>query len=124
MLRIMRKFACVVAVVLLAAASPSRAWSTKEHIQLTRIAAERLIADEKTPPAMKDWLRAGTPGATDMAGERRWFVEQRMGIVPRGADGIPYWAVVPDMVVLMEAKEEKKIAPFNVPERLLHYIDL
>jgi hypothetical protein len=126
MLRDMRTIArfVVVVVVVLAAASPSLAWSTKEHIQLTRIAAERLIADVKTPPAMKDWLRAGTPGATDMAGERRWFVEQRMGIVPRGADGIPYWSVVPDMVVLMEAKEEKKVAPFNVSERLLHYIDL
>ena len=48
MLRCMRTIARVVVVVLLAAASPSLAWSTKEHIQLTRIAAERLIADEKT----------------------------------------------------------------------------
>ena len=32
-------------------------WSYKEHIQLTRIAAERLIADPSTPPAMKQWLQ-------------------------------------------------------------------
>jgi hypothetical protein len=118
-----RRLATVVGIILLWPSFAS-AWSTKEHTQLTRIAAERLMGDARTPPTMKEWLRAGTPGAMDMEQERRWFLDTRMGITPRGADGIPYWAVMPDIVVLMEGKEEKKVAPFNVSERLLHYIDL
>ncbi len=100
------------------------AWGTKEHIQLTRIAAERLIDDPSTPAAMKQWLRDATPERYDMEGERQWFINQRQGIVPRGVDGLPYWATMPDMTVLMEGREEKKVQPFGVPERLLHYIDL
>ena len=110
--------------MLFVTSSGAFAWGTKEHMQLTRIAAERSIAAENTPDAMREWLREATPGAMGMEGERRWFMEQRQGIVPRGADGIPFWAVVPDAVVLMEGREEKKVAPFGVPERLLHYIDL
>src|SRR5688572_14888611 len=120
----MRKVLAVILLVLLAASSQAFAWGTKEHLQLTRIAAARLIADPKTPEAMKQWLRDAAPGLMDMEGEKKWFMEQRQGIVPRGADGIPFWSVVPDTVVLMEGKEEKKLAPFGVPERLLHYIDL
>ena len=100
-------------------------WGTKEHLQLTRIAIERLIADPQTPDPMKQWLRDATPGLMDMAGEKQWFLNQRQGIAPRGADGIVYWAVMPDVDALMGGgREEKKIEPFDVPERLLHYIDL
>jgi hypothetical protein len=72
---------------------------------------------------MRQWLRDATPDLMDMEGERRWFLETRHGIVPRGADGIPYWSVVPDTVALMDQRKEK-LAPFGVPEQLLHYIDL
>ena len=41
--------------------SPVFAWSNKEHIQLTRIAAERLLANPETPERMKDWLKQGCP---------------------------------------------------------------
>jgi len=109
--------------MMLTISSSALAWSTKEHMQLARLAAERLIADEKTPPAMRQWLRDATPGVMDMDGERRWFLETRQGIVPRGADGIAYWVVMPDVVVLMDTRNEK-VPPFGVPERLLHYIDL
>lgn len=99
-------------------------WGTKEHIQLTRIAVARLIADPQTPPDMKRWLADATPGLMDMAAEKQWFLNQRQGIVPRGADGIPFWSVIPDTEVLMAGREEKKLEPFGVPERLLHFIDL
>jgi hypothetical protein len=104
------------------------AWGTKEHLQLTRIAVERLIADPQTPEPMKQWLRDAMPGLMDLAGEKRWFLEQRQGIVPRGADGIVFWSVMPDVDTFMSGSgrggEEKKVEPFNVSERLLHYIDL
>src|SRR4051812_7179183 len=87
--------------------SSTLAWSTKEHMQLARIAAERLMADEKAPPAMRQWLRDATPGVMDMEGEKRWFLTTRQGITPRGADGIIYWAVMPDVVVLMDTRNEK-----------------
>ena len=45
----------IVAFLLLVTA-PAFGWGTKEHVQLTRIAANRLIADPSTPPAMKKWL--------------------------------------------------------------------
>lgn len=99
------------------------AWGNKEHIQLTRIAAARLIAATDTPPAMKDWLRKATPGLMTMEEERRWFLTQRIGIFPRGVDGLPFWATVPDMAAL-SSRESEKVEPFGVHERLLHFIDL
>jgi hypothetical protein len=114
----------VLPVLILSIPSVARAWGTKEHLQLTRIAAERLIADESTPPEMKQWLRIATAGLMDMDGERKWFMEERIGIIPRDADGIVFWTVMPDVTIAMEGREEKKVAPFGVPERLLHYIDL
>ena len=114
----------VAAALVLLLCSRSFAWSTKEHIQLTRIAVERLVADPTTPAEMKQWLTAAAPGLLDAGGEKKWFLEQRVGIVPRGVDGIPFWAVMPDVTIFMEGREEKKVEPFAVPERLLHYIDL
>jgi hypothetical protein len=119
----MRRLLPVVIVSLLVQSSVS-AWGTKEHLQLTRLAAERLIADDATPPNMKQWLRDAAPGLMDAEGEKRWFLNERIGIVPRGADGIIFWAVMPDVTIFLEGREEKKIAPFGVSERLLHYIDL
>ena len=127
MLRRMRNAVLAVAAIAtltLARPSSTVAWGTKEHIQLTRIAATRLIANEQTPPAMRQWLRDATPGVMDMAGEQKWFMERRQGIVPRGVDGILYWAVVPDTQNLIDGRDGPKIAPFGVSEFHLHFIDL
>ncbi|MGH7213791.1 MAG: hypothetical protein ACREIT_03390 [Tepidisphaeraceae bacterium] len=98
------------------------AWSNKEHIQLTRLAAMRLIDDPATPPEMKTWLRQITPGLRDMDGEREYFLHARVGQYPRDVDGIEFWVTVPDLVATFE--QHKKVEPFGVPERLLHFIDL
>jgi hypothetical protein len=119
---VMRPAALLTPILLFA--SIAHGWGTKEHIQLTRIAVQRLIDDASTPAAMKQWLRDATPERLDMEAERQWFMNQRQGIVPRGVDGLPFWSVIPDTNVLMEGREEKKIEPFGVSERLLHYIDL
>jgi hypothetical protein len=111
-------------LIVLSINSTLRAWGTKEHLQLTRVAAERLLADDSTPPEMKQWLRIAAPDLMDMDGEKKWFMEERIGIVPRGADGIIFWSVMPDVTIFLEGREEKKVAPFGVPDRLLHYIDL
>ena len=113
----------VLACIGLCLPSLAHAWSTKEHVQLTRIAAGELLADEGTPAEMKAWLRQVSPGPLDLAAEREYLMNQRMGIFPRGVDGLPFWAVVPDLEALID-KSNKKIPPVNVPERLMHYLDV
>ena len=113
----------------LAFAPSAQGWSTKEHILLTRLAAIRLLADEQTPAEMKAWLREAMPGlGPDVASQRDFLLYARLGPFPRGADGIAFWVVMPDLQALMDsgqpADRVKKVEPFGVPERLLHFIDL
>jgi hypothetical protein len=110
-------------IILTLLGSRASAWCNKEHIQLTRIAAERLIVDPETPPVMVEWLKRAVPGVLDLAGERDYFMHARIGLIPRSADGVLYWATMPDMIALTDVKETK-IEPFGVPERLLHFMDL
>lgn len=114
----------MVPVCTAAFASVSFAWSTKEHIQLTRIAAERLIADPNTPAAMKDWLKAANRGALDVEGEKQYFLHQHVGILPRGADGLGFWATMPDMAKMLDGPRASEVEPFGVPEAQLHFTDL
>jgi hypothetical protein len=117
------------AVVCCALARPASGWSTKEHILLTRLAAIRLIQDPQTPAGMKAWLREALPGlGADVESQRDYLLHARLGPFPRGADGLGFWAVVPDLQALMDsglpADRVKKVEPFNVGERQLHFIDL
>jgi hypothetical protein len=107
--------------LLLLTAAPASAWSNKEHIQLARIAATRLIADPATPEPMRQWLKAAVPNAPDMNGERDYFLYKRIGIVARDVEGIPFWATMPDMEALTD---QSKVEPFGVNERLLHFLDV
>jgi hypothetical protein len=111
---------------LLTVAPVAHAWSNKEHIQLTRLAASRLLADPDTPPAMKAWLKQAAPRLLTMEQERDYFLYERVGLVPRGADGLMYWAVVPDVLALSggSGENERKVEPFGVSERMLHFVDL
>lgn len=111
----------IIAVVLLA--QPAWGWSTKEHILLTRLAIARLLADDQTPPPMKQWLRDADPGNLDMEALEDYYLHSRQGIIPRGVDGLPYWSVVPDLEALI-SRPRDVVAPFNVHERLLHYLDV
>lgn len=113
-----------VAILGLVCGTPVFAWSNKEHMQFARLAAARLIADETTPPAMKDWLRRGLGREPmDLAAEKQWFMTERIGLIVRTTDPLPYWTVMPDMMVMADLPS-KKIEPWGVHERLLHYVDL
>jgi len=105
------------------AANSALAWSYKEHIQLTRLAVARLLADPNTPPAMKDWLRQAAPQTLDAAGEREYLLTARIGTKPAGLEGMLHWACVPDIHATTDPRD-RKIAPFGVHERLLHFVDL
>jgi hypothetical protein len=109
---------------MIALAPQSLAWSNKEHIQLARLAAERLIADPSTPPAMKAWLQDAVPSLLDEAAERDYFLHARVGPIVRGVDGILYWATMPDMVAMGEGDKPRNIEPFGLPESRLHYLDV
>jgi hypothetical protein len=116
-----KHLACLLAVFALAA--DSFAWSHKEHIQLTRIAAQQLIIDPDTPPAMKDWLRKGIAGGPQsLEEEKEYLLHKHVGLVPRGVDGLPYWATMPDVMGMIE--RDRVVQPFGVPQQKLHFIDI
>jgi len=112
----------LVLILILAAAPRAQAWGNKEHIQITRLAVMRLLDEPTTPDAMKDWLRQVTPGLRDFKAERDYFLNARVGLIVRDADGLPYWATMPDMMVNADART--KLEPYGVAERLMHFIDL
>ena len=88
----------LLALFVLCFALPAHAWSYKEHIQLTRIAAERIIADPDAPPAMKDWLRQITPGLRDLAAEKEFFLHTHVGRDVSNFKGLERWAAMPDVL--------------------------
>src|SRR5687767_13339254 len=108
---------------LLLPAPRAGAWSNKEHILLTRIAAMRLVASHETPPDMKAWLRDAMPGMTDIAAEREYFMTARVGMYPINAQGLAFWATVPDLDAGSMAGN-KPVDPFPVRALPLHFIDL
>src|SRR6266566_8607203 len=111
-------------ILLLFCASAAQAWSNKEHIQLTRIAAHRLINNPDTPPAMKKWLtRAIAGGPQNLDEEKEYLLHKRVGIIPRAVDGLPMWATMPDALALID-RAQKPIEPFGVALERLHYIDV
>src|SRR5215212_7198883 len=115
------------AALLLILAGRASAWSTKEHVFLTRVAVSRLLERPDAPAGLKAWLREATPGLPDHAGLRDYVLNARVGVFPRGVDGIPFWATVPDLNALTDSgggDRTRQVEPFNVPERLLHFIDV
>src|SRR5687767_9006495 len=106
-------------LLIAALAGSAFAWSNKEHIQLTRIAAHQLLSDPDTPAAMKEWLRKGIAGGPqNLEEEKEFLLHKRVGITPRGVDGLPFWAVMPDLAAMIE--RERPVEKFGIPERKLH----
>jgi hypothetical protein len=113
----------IVAAVCICLSPIAHGWSFKEHVQLTRIAVARLVQDPATPPQMKAWLRQVMPRTLELAQEREYLMHARVGREPAGFSGLSYWVCMPDEHALND-KGDVKVAPFNVHERLLHFIDL
>ena len=106
------------------AAPCASAWSAKEHMLLTRVAAERLSADPATPAELRRWLADACPDQLDLPHERAFLLSKRVGLVPRDADGVTFWSTVPDLEAAANTAPGQEVQPFNVNERLLHYIDI
>jgi hypothetical protein len=121
MLKPMRQY-LVAWLMLVTCAAPACAWSSKEHVLLTRLAAMGLLADPRTPEPMKQWLRDALGEQRTIEQEKELFLHGRVGIVPRGVDGLAYWSVMPDLIADLE--RDRKLEPYGVNEGRLHYIDV
>src|SRR5947207_4769516 len=90
-------------------------WAHKEHIQLTRIAAQQLIIDPDTPAAMKEWLKKGIAGGPQsLDEEKEYLLHKHVGLTPRGLDGLPFWAVMPDLMGMID--RDRPLEKFGVSE--------
>ena len=107
-----------------AVASPAVAWSGKEHIQFTRIAMERILADPTAPQSLKDWIKQVLPNPKDMKQEEEWFMTAKVGNTDgKDLGGIEYWIVAPDIHAQKDPKGTV-IEGFGVAELPMHFIDL
>src|SRR6476660_8653989 len=104
MAQMIRAFSFLLALVLLA--GNLFAWGNKEHIQLTRIAAQQLIIEPDTPPGMKQWLKKGIAGGPQsLEEEKEYLLHKHVGLTPRGVDGLPFWAVMPDLMGMIDREK-------------------
>ena len=111
-----RPIALMLALLLLAA--PASAWSYKEHVAFTRLAVQRLLADDAAPQDLKAWLREVAPDAGDLDDLRTFVVDERMGPNPEGVRGLSYWAIHPD------TDRSTAVPAFRTTEGPMHYVDL
>lgn len=117
------KFSVPFVLVLLLSSVCAFGWSTKEHVDLTRLAIADLIDREETPAEMKAWLCEAAVKVMSPCEVRADFIHKRHGVFPRGVDGIAYWAAMPDLVA-DSSRPTDLVQPYGVPERSLHFIDL
>ncbi len=110
--------------VLLVACSSVSAWSYKEHIQFTRLAVMRILADPAAPRELKTWLAANTTLLSSIQAEREFLLTGRVGLAPDPAQlaGLSWWVCVPDLVA--NDKDAPPTEPFGVRELQLHFLDL
>src|SRR4051794_31840775 len=100
-----KRLFCVLLVLIVGPSA--HAWSYKEHVQLTRMAAERIVADPAAPDALKQWLKECLPGMKDMAGEKDFYLHKRVGLDISPFKGLERWAVMPDRHALNDPEGEK-----------------
>lgn len=116
-----RMFCAVLCVLWLAPVA--RAWSAKEHILFTRLAAQRLIDDPGTPDAMKAFLRQAMPNTFTPEQEQAFYMTARVGASKGDAqEKIEYWSIAPD-VFAASNKRDSVVEPFGVHERQMHFVD-
>jgi hypothetical protein len=116
----LKRLAAGLAVAVLFLNSPAQAWSLKEHVLLTRLAAIRLIEDPSTPPGLKTFLQTNMPEATNLAEAKNFFFTGSIGARSVGLTGLQHWCVEPDN----RAGDKAPVPPLGLPQRLWHYVDL
>jgi hypothetical protein len=112
-----------IVIFVLGLALTACAWSYKEHVQITRIAAMRILDDPQAPGELKDWLRSSVATLPSMEAERDFLLHASIGRTPDPTQlkGVLWWVCVPDIEA--ENKEGPKVQPFGQRERLMHFVD-
>ncbi len=120
----MKTLATCFALATAVLSSAAHAWSFKEHIQFTRLAATRIINDNTAPTGLRDWLKANTPTLESMDAEKDYFLHTHIGDKPDASklSGMTWWVCVPDIDAL--DKDSPPTALTGRHERFNHYIDL
>ena len=98
------------AIAVLALTIPAFGWSNKEHLQLTRIAALRLINAADTPADMKAWLREAM---VQEPAERSRRLEQWASAPAARAAHPREEHLLPLMVASGAAGDDRAIVGFN-----------
>lgn len=109
------------ALALLFTATTAQAWSSKQHIMITRLAAIQLLNRQDVPEDLKQWIRSHMPETLTMEAVQEFYFNEKQDAQPVGVQGLSYQAVMPDLVA-MQSKDP--VEGYGQPERVLHYIDL
>jgi hypothetical protein len=114
---LMRKIVLLALITLLVWTSSAHAWSYKEHILMTRLAAGRIMADDDAPEGLKDFVREHCPEA-EAFDLRDFVMNVHVGRQPEGYDGLAFWSIHPDF------DRSTPVPAFNSTEGKMHYINL
>ncbi len=118
MRRFSRLHALLVASLVLILAAPASAWSYKEHMLFTRLAVQRILADEAAPQGLKDFLNKAMPNAGTTEDARAMLVDTWIGPRKDQAEGLLQWSIRPDF------DRREPVPQFNTVEAPMHFVDL
>ncbi len=120
----MNRLLSCVAIACVAFTTSAQAWSFKEHIQFTRLAATRIINDDSAPQGLRDWLKANTPTLESTDAEKEFFLTAKVGEKPDASklSGLTWWVCVPDIDSMDRSSPPTALTGRH--ERFNHYIDL
>lgn len=121
-----KRFLAFAAALLLAAGamtSPAHAWSHQGHILITRLAALRIIQDDKSPTELREFLQSQMK--SDLAACEKLATQAALGPNPAPDDltGLDGASTLPDRILATKAGQAK-LEPYGLPEANMHYLDL
>lgn len=105
-------------LLLLATLGTADAWSLKEHVVLTEVAAMRLVASPSTPEGLRSFLAGALSRSPTLAAERDYYAHERLASEGDRAPTLEWHAIAPDLV------GREAMSRWGVPLKTLHYVDL
>ena len=105
-------------LLLLATLGAARAWSFKEHVMLTEVAAMRLVGDASTPDGLRSFLSHALARSLTLAEERDYYMVARLASEGDRAATLEWHATEPDLV------GPDAMSRWGVPLKKLHFVDL
>ena len=103
---------------LLATLGVASAWSVKEHVMLTEVAATRIIADPSTPDGLRSFLSGALARTPTLDEQRHYYADVRVASEGDRAPTLEWHATAPDLV------GPDAMSRWGVPLKKLHFVDL